>query len=151
MEIIKITCSIIISAISSLAFAEVSDKMPTITRIWIEGLIIWWVGFFCSDVLFMVWNTLFADHCFLLYRNLWFNQWFLWWSRSYNWARHSLYIQSVYGPIILMLVPLIGGFYLRTRHNQEVEQICLLTREEGRGDKIIKCFKKGKECWKLRP
>jgi len=41
-----------------------------------------------------------------------------------------------------MLVPLIGGFYLRTRHNQEVEQICLLTREEGRSDKIIKCLKR---------
>jgi len=45
-----------------------------------------------------------------------------------------------------MLGSLIGGFYLRTRHNQEVEQIRLLTREEGRGDKIIKSLKKRKGC-----
>jgi len=41
-----------------------------------------------------------------------------------------------------MLVPLIEGFYLRTGHNQEEEEIGLLTRVEGRGDKTIKCLKR---------
>ena len=55
-----------LSAIPSVAFAEVSDKLLTITRIWIEGVIIGWIGFFCSDVSFMVWNTLFADYSFFI-------------------------------------------------------------------------------------
>jgi hypothetical protein len=41
-----------------------------------------------------------------------------------------------------MLAPSIEGFYLRTRHTQEVEEIGLLTRVEGGGDKTIKCLKR---------
>ena len=45
-----------LSAIPSLAFAEVSDKMPTNTRIWIKSLIMNWVGFFA--VMFRLWSRI---------------------------------------------------------------------------------------------
>jgi hypothetical protein len=41
-----------------------------------------------------------------------------------------------------MLVPLIEGFYLRTRHPQEVEETGLVSRVEGGGGNTIKCLKR---------
>ncbi|HJX31545.1 MAG TPA: hypothetical protein VJ624_06805 [Thermodesulfobacteriota bacterium] len=130
-----------LSAISFLAFAETSDKMSTITRIWIEGLIIGWVGFFAamfrfgSGILYSLTTVFFCIGTYGLISDPYVGP-------AVIAEQGTAYIPSVYGSILLMLVPLIGGFYLRTRHNQEVEQIGLLTREEGRGDKIIKCLKR---------
>jgi hypothetical protein len=134
-----------LSAIPSLAFTEVSDKMPTITRIGIEDLIIVWIGFFAA--MFRLWSGILDSliivfFCVGIYGLISDPDG----SPAVIADQGTAHILSVYGSIILMLVPLIGGFYLRTRHNQEVEQIGLLTREEGRGDKIIKCLKKGKGC-----
>jgi hypothetical protein len=98
--------------ITSLAFAEVSDKMPSISRIWVEGMIIGFVGFFLArfriwtGAIFFIFTLFFCIGTYGLISDPFVGKAII--------AEQGVpYIVAVCGSIILMVAPLLIGLFLR--------------------------------------
>jgi hypothetical protein len=116
MKIVKMIfiLSLVVMFFPAPAFAEVSDKMPSITRIWVQGAIVGGIGFLLAR--YRIWAGLIFGLVTLFFC-----------SSTYGLItdpyvgpaiiaeQGKSYLFSVYGSIIMMSVPLIVGLYIRFR------------------------------------
>lgn len=96
----------------SSAFAEVSDKVPSIARLWIQGLIVGIAGFFAAR--YRIWVGLVICLisffiCVATYEVL--SDPFV--GPAIRLEQGNAYVISVYGSIFLILAPLLAGFILK--------------------------------------
>ena len=117
----KTIITIALILISTLAFAEVSDKMPPISRIWIEGLVIGCVGFFLAR--YRIWtgaifSILILFFCIGTYGLV--SDPFV--GKDIIAEQGAPYLMAVYGSIALMIVPLITGILLRYKKVKSIKK-----------------------------
>jgi hypothetical protein len=101
-----------------LAFAEVSDKVPSISNLWIMGFSLGIIGFFLSR--YRIWAGILIGlvsifFCLAYYDVI--SDPFV--GPAIRNEQGNLYIFSVYGSIVLMLSPLFTGFVIRYLRNKK--------------------------------
>ena len=107
----------ILILIPELAFAEVSDKVPSITRLWLVGVIFGSLGYFSAR--YRIWAGIIIGliaifFCVAHYGVI--SDPFV--GPDIRNEQGNPYVLSVYGSIALMLVPLIIGFLHKHLNNK---------------------------------
>jgi hypothetical protein len=100
------------------AFAEVSDKMPSVARIWIQGGIVGAVGFFIARYRLwagLVFGLVTIFFCIGTYGLI--SDPFV--GPAIKAEQGNPYLFAVYGSIILVSVPLIAGLYARRKESRK--------------------------------
>jgi hypothetical protein len=116
MKIIKIIFILSLAVIffPASAFAEVSDKMPSITRIWVQGAIVGGIGFLLAcyriwaGLIFGLVTVFFCIGTYDLISDPYVGP-------AIIAEQGKPYLFAVYGSIIMMSVSLIIGLYIRFR------------------------------------
>ena len=108
----KTIFTITLILIPSLAFAEVSDKMPSISKILFEGMIVGCVGFLLgrfriwTGAIFFIFTLFFCIGTYGLISDPFVG-------KAIIAEQGAPYLIAVYGSIALMIIPLITSILLR--------------------------------------
>ena len=112
MKLIKVIIFFLLIFLPEISFAEVSDKVPSITRLWFVASILGILGFFSAR--YRIWPGILIGlisifFCFAHYSVI--SDPFV--GSAIRNEQGNAYVISVYGSILLMLAPLIAGFLFK--------------------------------------
>jgi hypothetical protein len=99
-------------------YAEVSDKVPSIARVWLTGIFLGTIGFAAAT--YRKWAAIVAGIISLTFCYVHFSvisDPFV--GKAIVKEQGSKYVLSVYGSITAMLLPVLVGFFLRKKTKKD--------------------------------